>query len=114
MARVRITFITLGRGDAIDGAGEAVIDGVVGASTALDVTTTATAAGSRPVAPSAPPGEPLYARIINRTGTGAGTIVVAWGTDPTASLASGIMIEAGQAEVVRCQPGDLFSFIEIA
>ena len=108
MAYVRVEFITLGIGPNYHGRHENVIDKVVASEAALSVGATATAAGSRPTAPTG------VARIHARITATSGKLIAAWGADPTASQTNGIALTEGAVEVVPVAAGDKLSFIELS
>lgn len=112
MPRANYEIVTLGIAPLYNGAASNVVNRVLQRAAAIDVTTTATAAGSRPTVPASPTGEPLYARITALDGP----ILVAWGENPTASATAPdcLRIEAGSVEVIPVQASQRLSFLEVA
>ncbi|MBX9757199.1 MAG: hypothetical protein K2Y29_00370 [Beijerinckiaceae bacterium] len=106
-ARVKVEFIHLGDGARIDGGAENVIETLVQANDYLAVTTTVTVAGSRPAAP-APTGKgQMYARVTALDNP----VIVAWGSNPTASNTSGVRLQADRDELFPVSQGDLLSIM---
>ena len=105
MATVRVEWINLAVGMLHDGGAGNVVKAVVGTATKLAVTSTATAAGSRPTAPAGA----RYARVSGVDGNS----IVAWGADPTAAQDNGLLVSAGQAEAIPVTAGDKLSFVEL-
>lgn len=106
MAKVRVEWITLGVGPLYNGKHENVLDEIVQAEPLIDVTTTATAPASRPLAPA---GELVHARITAVTGD----VIAAWGPDPTAAQTNGVLVLEGGVELVPVVQGDRLSFVEL-
>lgn len=113
MAKVRVEFITLGESESKDAAPNVLV-GMIGSGVTLDVTSTATTAGNRPTAPAfagnVKTGEVMYARVSGVTGA----VVVAWGTNPTATQANGVLVMEGSIELIPVEAGQRLSFIELA
>ncbi len=105
MASVRVEWINLAVGLLYDGGATNVVKDVAGNAAKLAVTSTATAAGSRPVAPS----DARYARVSAVEGNS----IVAWGADPTAAQDNGILVPEGQVEAIPVIPGEKLSFVEL-
>ena len=112
MAKVRVEWITLGFNSS--GGNENVLSKQIGSAVSVaGITTTATVAGNRPVAPavgSIGQNSGLHARISGVEGNS----IVAWGADPTASQTNGLLIMAGGVEVIPVDPGQKLSFVELA
>ena len=106
---IRYEWVTLGIGALHDGSAPNVLRSIVGSGAALPVTGSATAAGSRPVAPASERA-PLFARITAIDGN----VVVATGADPTASQTNGILVMQGGVELLPVAPGDKLSFVGLA
>jgi hypothetical protein len=105
MAAVRVEWINLAVGPLYDGGSANVVKDVVGAATKLAVTSTATAAGSRPQAPAGA----RYARVTAIEGNA----IVAWGADPTAAQDNGLVVAEGQVEAIPVAGGEKLSFVEL-
>ncbi|MBB4041997.1 hypothetical protein GGR34_003682 [Microvirga flocculans] len=107
-AKARIEWIRLGYGPEMDGVAENVIRSIHGA-VEIDISTTATAAGQRPVVPEFGTHSRGYALVRGLEGT----FVVAWGTDPTAQRLNGKLIKSGEEVPILLKSGELLSFIEV-
>lgn len=107
MASVRYEWIKLGRSVGTTGWADNVITDTIGSGATLTVTTSATAANSRPVAPNSGKVGELYARLTAIDGP----VHVEKGTDPTATLTNGLRLVPGVPEVLAVAPGSLLSFI---
>jgi hypothetical protein len=105
MASVRVEWINLAVGMLHDGGAANVVKDVAGTATKLAVTSTATLAGSRPVAPAGA----RYARVSGVEGNS----IVAWGADPTAAQDNGILVAEGQVEAIPVVAGQKLSFVEL-
>lgn len=105
MASVRVEWINLAVGMLHDGGAANVVEDVAGTATKLAVTSTATEAASRPVAPAGA----RYARVS----AVAGNSIVAWGADPTAAQNNGLLVTEGQVEAVPVAAGQKLSFVEL-
>lgn len=107
MASVRYEFVKLGRAVGTSGWADNVITDSVGTGGTLAVTTTATTADSRPVAPNVGLVGQLYARLTAIDGP----VHVEKGSDPTATLTNGLRLVPNVPEVLAVKPGELLSFI---
>jgi hypothetical protein len=108
MATAIVEWVRLSSGPGFDGGEINIIKAVYGQRSALAVTAVATAPASRPVAPAG--GDMLYARVS----AVAGNIIAAWGDDPTADQQNGLMILAGNVELIPIASGQKLSFVELA
>lgn len=105
---VRVEFVALGRG----GAPENIVRSLEAASIHnLAVTNTATAAESRPAAPSG--GGDSFGCAV-RLIAKQNPVFVAWGTNPTATLTNSMELVPGIPEVVYLKDGEKLSFISEA
>jgi hypothetical protein len=107
-ARVKVEFVHLGDGVLQDGKAQNIIQTLVQANDYRAVTTSATSGGSRPAAPSTTGIGPMYARVTALDNP----VIVAWGTNPTASVTSGIRLQIDRDELIPVMPGELLSFME--
>ncbi len=107
-ARIRIEWVSLGFGYQTNGVAMNVVGSVLSAVN-LNVTTSATDAGSRPVAPAPSQGGSLYARLTALDNP----VIAAWGADPTATSTNGVRLCVDQPEVVPVLTGDKLSFLEV-
>lgn len=114
MASVRYEWIKLGRADSTKipgistgGIADNVIAGIIGTSGDLPVTTTATAANSRPAAPT-DVADKIYARLTAIDGP---VFVAQPGSNPTATLTNSLRLSPGIPEVIAVKSGDKLSFI---
>jgi hypothetical protein len=106
MARVHLEWVELSIGPLYDAGASNVVKGVFGAAQTLSVGASATAAGARPTAPAGA----RYARLSAVDGN----VIAAWGADPTAAQANGMLVMQGAVELVPVAEGDLLSLVELA
>lgn len=109
MGKLRIEYVQLGAGRNVDGTAVNVIKRVIASAPTLAVTTTATAAGSRPTVPPLQNGEPHITRLTALEGN----LIVAWGSNPTAADNQGLLLMEGMCEGIPMAAGDLISAIEV-
>lgn len=118
MANVRVEFMTLGTSPGFDNHSSGVLKALLGTPVKLAVSSTATVAASRPVAPNLPsPANPAradYGRIYARVTAIDGNVIVQTGSDPTAAQTNGVLVLAGSVEPIPLLAGEKLSFIELA
>jgi hypothetical protein len=108
-ARAKVEFIHLTEGTRVDGRSSNLIESVVSSIDYVAVSTIATSGGSRPAAPAPEEGRgQLWARVTALDNP----VIVAWGSDPTASNTSGVRLPTDQPECIPVVEGDLLSFLE--
>ena len=105
MATLRVEWVTLSVGPLHDGGGANIIGATFGGAEKFAVTGTATTAGLRPVAPAGA----RYARVT----VTSGNALAAWGADPTASQTNGLVIPAGNSELIPVAAGEKLSFVDL-
>jgi hypothetical protein len=105
-AVARVEFANAGAGAVRDGVNENIIERMVGTATLLDVSGTATAGASRPVAPDA------LDLVVIVTVT-SGNVIAAVGADPTATQTNGKVALEGQDIYLSIRPGEKVSLVEL-
>jgi hypothetical protein len=105
MATLRVEWVKLSVGPLNDGGGANIISGLVGSGAKFAVTAVATTAGSRPTAPAGA----HYGRVT----VTSGNAIVAWGADPTASQTNGLLVAAGNSELIPVAAGEKLSFVDL-
>ena len=105
MATLRVEWVTLSVGPLHDGGGANIVGAIFGNAEKFAVTSTATTAGSRPVAPAGA----RYARVT----VTSGNAIAAWGADPTASQTNGLLVPAGSSELIPVAAVVKLSFVDL-
>jgi hypothetical protein len=110
MSTVRIEWLHLGIGQLIDRAGSNLPNAVLAVIPSFSVGPAPTVPANRPAAPGTVSALPTHAKVHALDGS----VIVAWGSDPTAAEDSGLLIEPGEPALIPLTSGDKLSFIATA